>query len=70
MSDKETPELQRERLRQQELKNNLTGNLTDSFNRAGNGSLVELIGSLGWKGTGIVIILMVLGIIIYSVFFR
>ncbi|WP_375141737.1 DUF6366 family protein [Bacillus sp. EB600] len=29
MSDKETPELQREKLRQQELKNNPTFNLND-----------------------------------------
>ena len=56
MSDKETPEQQRERLRQQELKNNPTGNINDSFNRANNGNLVDLVGSLGWKGTGILIL--------------
>ncbi|KMY49935.1 DUF6366 family protein [Peribacillus loiseleuriae] len=70
MSDKETPEQQRERLRQQEFKNNPTGNLNDSFNRANNGSLVDLVGSLGWKGTGILILVIILGFIIYSVFFR
>jgi hypothetical protein len=70
MSDKETPERKRERLRQQELKNNPTGNLNDSFNRANNGSLVDLVGSLGWKGTGILILVIILGFIIYSVFFR
>ena len=70
MSDKETPERKRERLRQQELKNNPTGNLKDSFNRANNGSLVDLVGSLGWKGTGILILVIILGFIIYSVFFR
>jgi hypothetical protein len=70
MSDKETPERKRERLRQQELKNNPTGNLNDSFNRATNGSLVDLVGSLGWKGTGILILVLILGFIIYSVFFR
>ena len=68
MSDKETPERKRERLRQQELKNNPTGNLNDSFNRANNGSLVDLVGSLGWKGTGILILVIILGFIIYSVF--
>lgn len=70
MSDKETPEQQRERLRQKELKNNPTGNLNDSFNRATNGSLVDLVGSLGWKGTGILILVIILGFIIYSAFFR
>ena len=70
MSDKETPERKRERLRQQELKNNPTGNLNDSFNRANNGSLVDLVGSLGWKGTGILILVIILGLLIYSAFFR
>ncbi|WP_010532362.1 DUF6366 family protein [Lentibacillus jeotgali] len=70
MSYKETPEQQRERLRQEELKKNPTGNLNDSFYRANNGSLVDLVGSLGWKGTGILILVIVLGFIIYSVFFR
>lgn len=70
MSDKETPERKRERLRQQELKNNPTGNLNDSFNRANNSSLVDLVGSLGWKGTGILILVIILGFIIYSVLFR
>ncbi|MFE4429969.1 DUF6366 family protein [Peribacillus butanolivorans] len=70
MSDKETPEQQRERLRQQELKKNTTGNINDSFNRANNGNLVDLVGSLGWKGTGILILVIILGFIIYSVFFH
>ncbi|MBS4214594.1 DUF6366 family protein [Neobacillus rhizophilus] len=67
--NKETPEQKREILRQQELKGNPTGNLNDAFNRANNGSLVDLVGSLGWKGTGILILVIILGIIIYSVFF-
>ncbi|MCI2256210.1 DUF6366 family protein [Domibacillus sp. PGB-M46] len=70
MSDKETLEQQRERLRRQELKNNPTGNINDSFNRANNGNLVDLVGSLGWKGTGILILVIILGFIIYSAFFR
>ena len=69
MNDKETPERKRERLRQQELKNNPTGNLNDSFNRANNGSLVDLVGSLGWNGNGLLILEVILGFIIYSVFF-
>ncbi|MFP5110699.1 DUF6366 family protein [Neobacillus sp. C211] len=68
--NKETPEQKRERLRQQELKGNPTGNLNDAFNRANNGSLVDLVNSLGWKGTGILILILILGVIIYSVLFH
>lgn len=68
--NKETPEQKRERLRQQELKGNPTGNLNDAFNRSNNGSLVDLVNSLGWKGTGILILVLIVGAIIYSVFFR
>lgn len=68
--NKETPEQKRGRLRQQELKGTPSGNLNDAFNRANNGSLVDLVNSLGWKGTGILILLLILGAIIYSVFFR
>lgn len=70
MSDKETPEQQRERLRQEELKKNSMGNLNNAFSRANNGSLVDLVGSLGLKGTGILFLVIILGFIIYSVFFR
>jgi hypothetical protein len=70
MSDKETPEQQRERVRHQEIRNKPTGNLNDAFNRANHGNLVDLVGSLGWKGTGILILVIVLAFIIYSFFFR
>ncbi|MGY0693720.1 DUF6366 family protein [Virgibacillus sp. FSP13] len=68
--EQETPEERRERLRQQEWKNNPTGNLNDSLNRGANGSLVDLVGGLGWKGTGILILVIIFGFIIYAVFFR
>lgn len=67
---KEAPETRRERLRQEELKRNPTGNLNDAFNRANSGSLVDLVGSLGWKGTGILILLIIIGFIIASFFFK
>ncbi|PWU67617.1 MULTISPECIES: DUF6366 family protein [Gracilibacillus] len=70
MSNRETAEQKRERLRQSELKNNPTTNVSDGFSRAQNGSLVDLVGSLGWKGTGILLIIMVVGFIIFLVFFR
>ncbi|MBY7143940.1 hypothetical protein KFZ56_12960 [Virgibacillus sp. NKC19-3] len=60
--NKETPEEKRERLRQEELKN-------PSSSIHGSG-LTDLVGSLGWKGTGIIILVLVVGFIIYAVFFR
>lgn len=70
MRDKETPEQLRERLRQQEIRNNPTGEFNDSLNRVNNVNLVDLVGSLELKGTGILILVIVLGFIIYSFFFR
>ncbi|RDW17233.1 DUF6366 family protein [Oceanobacillus chungangensis] len=69
-NDRESPEERRERLRQQEWKNNPTGNLNDSLNRGANGSLADLVGGLGWKGTGILILVIIFGFLIYAIFFR
>jgi hypothetical protein len=66
--NKETPEQKRERLRQQETKRNPTGNMNDAFNRANSGGLVDLVGSLGWKGTGVLILLIIIGFIVASYF--
>lgn len=65
----ETPEEKRERLRQEELKKNPNGALGDGFNRAENGNLVDLVGGLGWKGTGILIIVLIVGYVLYKLFF-
>ncbi|PKF85626.1 hypothetical protein CW306_26910 [Bacillus sp. BA3] len=51
--DKETPERRREKLRQKELKRNNSRSVL-------GGSLADLIGSLGWKGTGRYTILFIL----------
>lgn len=68
--DKETPERKRERLRQEELKRNPTGNMNDAFNRTETGNLVDLVSSLGWKGTGILILLIITGFLIASTFLK
>lgn len=60
--NKETPEMRREKMRQEELKN-------PSSSIHGS-NLSDLVGGLGWKGTGILILLAILGFIIYAVFFR
>ncbi|KOR85687.1 phage capsid protein [Bacillus sp. FJAT-22058] len=68
--NKETPERKRERLRQEELKRNPTGSLNDAFNKANSGGLTDLVGSLGWKGTGILILVIIIGFIFVSLFFK
>lgn len=59
----ETPEERRERLRQEDLKRNSAGSVH-------GGGLPDLVGGLGWKGTGVLILVLLVGFIIYSVFFR
>ena len=66
-SRKETPEEQIERLRQDELKDNPFGAFSDGVNRSEFGNLTGLFGGLGWKGTGIIILLLVIGYIIYKI---
>jgi hypothetical protein len=65
----ETPEEKRERLRQSELKNNPTGSLHDALNRGSNGNLTDLTGGMGWKGTGILIVVLIVGYVLYKLFF-
>lgn len=64
-----TPEERRERLKQEELKRIPPGNLNDSFNKADAGSFVDLVGSLGWKGTGILLVVLIVGYILYRLIF-
>lgn len=67
--EKETAELRRERLRQEEIKRNPTGNVSDAFNRSDSGNLVDLVGGLSWKVTG-VILLVLIGVITAFIFLR
>ncbi|WP_163536408.1 DUF6366 family protein [Gracilibacillus sp. YIM 98692] len=66
----ESPEDRRERMRQEEIKRNRASNIGDGFDRAQSGSLVDLVGSLGWKGTGILLVVIIVVFIIYALFFR
>ncbi|MDR9854973.1 DUF6366 family protein [Paenibacillus sp. VCA1] len=65
----ETPEEKRERLRQEELKSNPFGAFGDGVNRAQHGNLADLVGGLGWKGTVVIILVLVIGYIIYKLLF-
>ncbi|MFC7684957.1 DUF6366 family protein [Ureibacillus sp. GCM10028918] len=61
--NKETPGERRERLRQEELKRNPSGSIH-------GGGLQDFIGNLGWKGAGILILIIIVCIIIYLAFFN
>jgi hypothetical protein len=65
-TEKETPENRRERLRLEELKRNPTGNLNDAFNRTDTGSFTDM----GWKSTGVFIIVLIVGFIIVTIFLK
>ncbi|WP_440896048.1 DUF6366 family protein [Amphibacillus sp. Q70] len=55
----ETPETKRERQRKEELKN--------ASSSIHGGNLADLVGSFGWKATGLLIIIIILGFIIVSI---
>ena len=65
----ESPEERRERMRQQELRNNPLGNLSDAYHRAGSGSLVDLFNGLSWKAVGIIILILIIGAVILLAIF-
>jgi hypothetical protein len=68
MSNKrETPEEQRERLRQEELKNNPTGTLNDTLNRAQSG-MPDTTG-MSLKEISVLILVLIVGYIVYKLFF-
>ena len=70
MDSKRTAKENRERLRKKELKNNPGGSLRDGFdNGAGNGNVTDIAGDMGWKGMGLLIVILVLGYVIYQFFF-
>lgn len=62
--NKETPEHLRERLVQDERKAPPMVVLKDGMDRAAGGNLSELMRGLGWKGTLIVVLVLVAAIII------
>ena len=64
----ETPKEKRERLRQQELKKNPGGALRDGFSRGETGNLTDLTGGMSWKGTGILIGVLIVGYVLYKLF--
>ncbi|MFP7479306.1 DUF6366 family protein [Terribacillus saccharophilus] len=55
----EAPEMRTERLRQEEIKRNPAGNVSDAFDRGENGNLVDLAGGLSWKVTGGILLILI-----------
>ncbi|MCT1403151.1 MULTISPECIES: DUF6366 family protein [Paenibacillus] len=62
--DYETPERTRERLRQEELENNPFGHMNPGNSRA-RYSIVDL----GWKGTLVLTIVIIVGLIVVQYFY-
>lgn len=60
--EKDAPEIRREKMRQEELKH-------PSSSMHGS-NLADLVGRLGWKGTGILILSIIVGGIIYAALFQ
>jgi hypothetical protein len=58
-NNKENPEHKREKLRQEEFKKNPMGDMNN------HGNLADLLVSLGWKITGVLILLIIIGSIIF-----
>ncbi|WP_040340315.1 DUF6366 family protein [Fictibacillus macauensis] len=65
MHSKETPAEQRERLKQEELKNNPIGSLNEGLKRVEHGNLVDVVGGIGWIGMAILILVVVIGYVLY-----
>ncbi|MBN8234085.1 hypothetical protein JF544_02455 [Halobacillus kuroshimensis] len=51
----------RERMRQKDLKRNSPG-------REHSGGLMDLAGGLGWKGTGLILVGLILAFLLFSIF--
>ncbi|MGG4128485.1 DUF6366 family protein [Paenibacillus illinoisensis] len=57
--DQETPEMMRERLQREEQHDHAAGTFKNGLERAQFGNLGELASSLGWIGTGVVIVVII-----------
>lgn len=64
MAKKKTPQQMRESLKRDELKNNPGGTLRDGFDNGAGAA-----GDMGWKGMALLILVLVIGYIIYQLFF-
>lgn len=68
MGEKESAERKRERLRQKEWKKNPGGVFNDGLTRGMVGSLVDLVGAVSWKVTGVFIIILIVVLVVVAIF--
>ncbi|QBP42063.1 DUF6366 family protein [Paenisporosarcina antarctica] len=67
-NEQETPKEKREKLRQKELIKNPGGALRDGFSRGENANLSDFSEGMGWKGTVLLIVVLIVGYILYKLF--
>ncbi|MDQ0159972.1 DUF6366 family protein [Alkalibacillus salilacus] len=61
-NDNQSPEERRERMRQEELKH------PSSSSHGSN--MADLVGGMSWKFTGVLIVILVIGLLVYGLFFQ
>ncbi|MBC1373282.1 hypothetical protein HCA55_09065 [Listeria booriae] len=69
MKSNESPQQKRERLRQEELKDNPLGSLNEGLKRSQQGNPTEFVGGMSWKVTGIAILVLIIAVIVFAYFF-
>lgn len=65
MDEEKNPAEQRERLRQNELKNSPMNALGDGMRQ---GNLADLVGGVSWKTTGVLILVLIVVLVLGAVF--
>lgn len=68
MGEKNSAKRQRERLRQKEWKKNPGGTYNDGLTRGVVGSLVDLLGAVSWKVTGVFLIILIVVLVVVAIF--
>lgn len=61
----------KEKLRKKEIRGNENNDISDVFDNSRIGDFyVDMVGVLGWKGTGILVILIIVGFIAFQLIFN
>ncbi|MCG1022925.1 DUF6366 family protein [Sutcliffiella horikoshii] len=68
MGEKDSAKRKRERLKQKEWKKNPGGTFNDGLTRGMVGSLVDLVGAVSWKVTGVFLIILIVVLIVLAIF--
>ncbi|WP_010194312.1 DUF6366 family protein [Bacillus sp. m3-13] len=68
MEEKESAERKRERLKHKEWEKNPGGAFNDGLTRGMVGRLVDLVGAVSWKVTGVFIIILIIVLVVVVIF--